>query len=99
MRFLIWLTNDCPDISEIVDALKAGGHDIGILLAQDGVYSIDRGCATSSDIKELGVPVFGIKHHVEERGLIERLAVEAKLVEYDGAVDLIMERYDRVISL
>lgn len=99
MRFLIWLTDDCPDIGEVIDALKAGGHDIGILLAQDGVYSIDRGCGTSSDIKELGVPVFAIKHHVEERGLNERLAIEAKLVEYDGAVDLIMEQYDKVISL
>ncbi|MHA2004215.1 MAG: sulfurtransferase complex subunit TusB [Candidatus Thorarchaeota archaeon] len=99
MKFLIWLTNDCPDISEVVDALKAGGHDIGILLAQDGVYSIDKGCNTSSDIEGLGVPVFAIKHHVEERGLGDRLVVDAEMVEYDGAVDLIMEKYDKVISL
>ncbi|MHA2119253.1 MAG: DsrH/TusB family sulfur metabolism protein, partial [Candidatus Thorarchaeota archaeon] len=82
MKFLIWLTNDCPDISEVVDALKSGGHDIGILLAQDGVYSIDKGCNTSSDIKSLGVPVFAMKHHVEERGLGNRLVVDAKLIEY-----------------
>lgn len=99
MKFLIWLTNDCPDISEVVDALKAGGHDIGILLAQDGVYSIDKGCNTSGDIKGLGVPVFAIKHHVEERGLGDRLVVDAEMVEYDGAIDLIMEKYDKVISL
>jgi sulfur relay protein TusB/DsrH len=99
LRFLIWLANACPDISEVVGSLKVGGHDIGILLVQDGVYSIDRSCATSSYIKELGVPVFAIKHHVEERGLNERLAVDAKMVEYDDAVDLIMEQYDKVISL
>ncbi|MHA2139990.1 MAG: sulfurtransferase complex subunit TusB [Candidatus Thorarchaeota archaeon] len=99
MKFLIWLTNDCPDISEVVDALKAGGHEIGFLLAQDGVYSIDKGCNTASDIKDLGVPVFAIKHHVEERGLNERIVVEVEMVEYDGAVDLIMEQYDKVISL
>ncbi|MFX0053314.1 MAG: DsrH/TusB family sulfur metabolism protein [Promethearchaeota archaeon] len=99
MKFLIWITSDCPDISEVVDALKAGGHEIGILVAQDGVYSIDKGCATSGDIKGLGVQVFAIRHHVEERGLNERLAIDAKMVEYDGAVDLIMEQYDKVISL
>ena len=99
MKFLIWLTSDCPDISEVVDALKTGGHEIGILLAQDGIYSIDKGCNTSSDIKALSVTVFAIKHHVEERGLLDRLAVDAKMVDYGGAVDLIMEKYDKVISL
>ena len=99
MKFLIWLTSDCPNIGEVVDALKAGGHDIGILLAQDGVYSIDRGCTTSTDIRGLKVPVFAIKRHVEEKGLNERMSVDAEMVEYDGAVDLIMEKYDKVISL
>lgn len=99
MKFLIWLTNDCPDISEVVDALKASGHEIGILLAQDGVYSIDKGCNTSSDIKSLEVPVYAIKHHIEERGLGDRLKVDAEMVEYGRAIDLIMEQYDKVISL
>ena len=99
MKYLIWISRDCKGLDEVVGAIKAAGHEVGMLLVQDGVYSIDKGCPASEGIKDLKIPVFALKHHVEERGVGDRLAVDAKLIEYADAVDLIMEKYDKVVSI
>lgn len=99
MKYLVWISRDCKGLDEVVTALKAAGHEVGMLLAQDGVYSIDTGCSASKGIEDLGVPVFALKHHIEERGIGNRLAVDAKLIEYDDAIDIIMEKYDKIVSM
>ncbi len=66
---------------------------------QDGVYLADKGCPESETLLGLGVPIHATRNHVEERGIEDRLVVDVELVNYEDAVDLIMEQYDRVISL
>lgn len=99
MKYLIWLSSDCQDLTEIVGALKNGGHDVGLLLVQDGTYLADKGCTESGKLKDLETRVYATKHHVEERGIGDRLVTEVELVDFGQVVDVIMEEYDKVVSL
>lgn len=99
MKYLIWLSNDCTSVKEIVTGLKGENIDVEILLLQDGVFLADKGCPESSELKDLGLKVYAVKHHVEERGILSRLAVDVNLIDYPEVVDLIMEKSDKVISL
>ena len=69
------------------------------MLVQDGVFMADRGCPHSDELKTLKVKVYASKKHVEERGLGDRLVVDVDLVDYSQIVDLMMDEYDKVISL
>ncbi len=59
----------------------------------------DKGCPHSDELKTLKVKVYASKKHVEERGLGDRLVVDVDLVDYSRIVDLMMDEYDKVISL
>jgi sulfur relay protein TusB/DsrH len=99
MKYLLWLTSRCGHLAEIVNALRKDNHEIGILLAQDGVFLLDQGCEESSLLKELGTKIYAISDHAEERGLKDRLVVEPTFVDFAKAVDLMMEQYERIISI
>jgi sulfur relay protein TusB/DsrH len=99
VKYLIWLSNQCTSIREIVDAMRTQGIETDLLLVQDGVYLADKGCPNASEIKDLKVKVHASKNHIEERGIGSRLVVEVNQVEYPEMVELIMEKYDKVISL
>ena len=99
MKFLLWLTSNCGHLTEIVNALKKDNHEIGILLVQDGVFLLDQGCQEANLLKGLGVKIYAISEHTEERGLKDRLVVEPTFVDFPAAVNIIMEEYERIVSL
>jgi sulfur relay protein TusB/DsrH len=99
LKALIWLSSDCTSLEEIIQALESQGQEAAILLVQDGVFMADKGCPHSDELKTLKVKVYASKKHVEERGLGDRLVVDVDLVTYSRIVDLIMDEYDKVISL
>ncbi|MFX1560762.1 MAG: sulfurtransferase complex subunit TusB [Promethearchaeota archaeon] len=99
MKYLIWLSNQCTSVKEVVEAMRTQGIKTDLLLVQDGVYLADKGCPYSSEIKALNVKVHASKHHIEERGIGSRLVVDVNQVEYPEMVTLLMEEYDKVISL
>jgi len=99
LKYLIWLSNQCTSVKEIVDAIRTQGIETDLLLVQDGVYLADKGCPHSGEIKDLKVKVHASKHHIEERGIGSRLVVDVNQVEYPEMVELLMEKYDKVISL
>jgi sulfur relay protein TusB/DsrH len=99
VKYLIWLSNQCTNVKEIVDAMRTQGIETDLLLVQDGVYLADKGCPHSDEIKDLKVKVHASKHHIEERGIGSRLVVDVNQVEYPEMVELLMEKYDKVISL
>ena len=98
MKYLIWLSNQCTSVKEVIDALKTQGIETDLLLVQDGVYLADKGCPHSAEIKDLKIKVHASKHHIEERGIGERLVMDVHQVEYPEMVELLMEKYDKVIS-
>ncbi|TFH05210.1 MAG: sulfurtransferase complex subunit TusB [Candidatus Thorarchaeota archaeon] len=99
MMYLIWLANDCSSVKEIVSGLKGQGIETEIILVQDGVFFADKGNPYSALLKGTGSKIHAIKHHVEERGLLNRLALDVNLVDYSDAVDIMMEQSDKIISL
>ncbi len=99
MKYLIWLSNQCTSVREVIDAMRTQGIETDLLLVQDGVYLADKGCPHSKEIKDLKVKVHASKHHIEERGIGSRLVVDVNQVDYPEMVELMMEKYDKVISL
>ncbi|MFW9960927.1 MAG: sulfurtransferase complex subunit TusB [Candidatus Thorarchaeota archaeon] len=99
MKYLIWLSNRSTSIKEMISALRTQGIETDVLLVQDGVYLADKGCMHSDELAKFKVKIFASKHHIEERGIGTRLAFDVNLVEYPEMVELIMEKYDKVISL
>ncbi|MGY5860232.1 MAG: DsrH/TusB family sulfur metabolism protein [Candidatus Thorarchaeota archaeon] len=99
MKYLIWLANDCTSVREIVTGLKGQGIETDILLVQDGVFYADKGNPHAALLKDTGSKVHAIKHHVEERGLIDRLGLDVNLVDYSDAIDIMMEKADKIITL
>ncbi|MGY5882027.1 MAG: DsrH/TusB family sulfur metabolism protein [Candidatus Thorarchaeota archaeon] len=99
MKYLIWLANDCSSVEEIVSSLKGQGIETDILLVQDGVFFADKGNPHSAVLKGTSSKIHAIKHHVEERGLMSRLGFDVNLIDYADAIDIMMEKSDKIISL
>ncbi|MDF1539166.1 MAG: DsrH/TusB family sulfur metabolism protein [Candidatus Thorarchaeota archaeon] len=99
MKFLIWLSTECGTLNEVISALKSQGNEVGVLLVQDGVFLTDKGCPHAQDMIDLKVPMYALKAHAEERGIMDRMIGDAKLVEYPEIVDIMMEQYDKIISM
>ncbi len=98
-KYLIWLSEGCTNIEEIITHLRKAGHDVGVLLVQDGVLMADKGCEHARRLVNNGVVFYVSRPHMESRGLTSRLAITATIVDYDQMVDLLMEQYDKVISI
>lgn len=99
MNYLIWLSSDCANLRELVDALKISGNKVGLLLMQDGVFMVDKGCSESKDLLGFNLPLYACESHVEERGIKDRLIDDVQIVDYHSIVNIMMELYDKVISL
>ncbi|MGY5872793.1 MAG: DsrH/TusB family sulfur metabolism protein [Candidatus Thorarchaeota archaeon] len=99
MKYLIWLANNCTSVKELVTGLNGQGIETEILLVQDGVFFADKGNPHSASLKETGSKIHAIKHHVEERGLMNRLGFDVDLIDYSDAIDIMMEKSDKIITL
>ena len=99
MKYLIWLANDYTSVKEIVNGLKGQGIESDIILVQDGVFYADKGNSYAEELKSMGLKIHAIKHHVEERGLKDRLAIDVNLVTFSDAIDIMMEQADKIITL
>jgi tRNA 2-thiouridine synthesizing protein B len=76
----------------------AGSNEKGILLFEDAVYY-----ATIKKIREKlllkNYSIFAIKEELEARGYSEFTDKGVELIDYEVAIDIIMEKYDKVVSL
>ncbi|MFW9768818.1 MAG: sulfurtransferase complex subunit TusB [Candidatus Thorarchaeota archaeon] len=99
MKYLIWLSDVCASIKEVIDALKTQDVETDLLLLQDGVYLVDKGYSQAVEVSGLPVKIHALKDHIEERGIGGRLVVDVNQIEYPEIISLIMEEYDKIISL
>ncbi|UCE38544.1 MAG: sulfurtransferase complex subunit TusB [Thermoplasmata archaeon] len=76
----------------------AANNEKGVILFEDAIYY-----ATSEhkrrELLSKDYLIYAIKEELDARGHGEFSAEGIELIDYDEAVDIIMERYDKVISL
>jgi len=99
VKVLIWISDECNSLFEVVDGIKKSGNEVGLLLVQDGVFQADKGNPCSKGVMKLGVPVYAARPHVQERGLEGRLTPGVSLVDFGDMVDLAMDKYEMIVSL
>ena len=85
------------DETHIMDKLS-GNNEKGVLLLEDAVYyaAIEQ---IRKDLLSKNYSIFAIKEELEARGYEKFSAKGIEVVDYDTAIDIIMEKFDRVISL
>ena len=100
MKSLLFIVLKSPFISKPVEHIKmlSGDAEKAVLLFEDGVYnavhSEKRKKMNDNDIK-----IFAIKDDLAARGYPDFSNEGVDVVDYDSAVDLIMEKYDSVITI
>jgi len=85
---------------DITAAQKEHGNDVGILLIQDSTLACWKGAENIiSDATEHGITIYAIKEDLEARGIIgDKVNSKIKQVNYDEAISVIMDKYDKVIT-
>lgn len=75
-----------------------GNNEKGVLLFEDAVYY-----ATNEQIRKdllsKNYSIFAIKDELDARGYEEFSAKGIEVIDYDKAIDIIMEKFDKVVSL
>ena len=75
----------------------AASNDKGVLLFEDAVYyaTVEQ---KREELLSKNYSIYAIKEELDARGHSEFSAEGIELIGYDEAVDIIMERYDNVVS-
>lgn len=75
-----------------------GNNEKAVLLFEDAVYY-----ATNEQIRKdllsKNYSIFAIKDELDARGYEELSAQGIEVIDYDKAIDIIMEKFDKVVSL
>jgi sulfur relay protein TusB/DsrH len=81
---------------EVVSA-AAEREKVGILHIQDACVAttIDKYCEKAVGS---GVNLYVLREDCEARGLLEKVHIGVKMVDYEGWVRLVMEEYERIVS-
>ncbi len=100
MKSLLFIVLKSPFISDAVENINmfSGDAEKGVILFEDGVYF----AATNIKRKEMidiNIKIYAIKDDLAARGYPEFSEEGVVVVDYDGAVDLMMEKYDSVITI
>jgi sulfur relay protein TusB/DsrH len=85
------------DLSEMISRLSSR-EDASVILFEDAVYNaLDARYADR--LKSVAAVVRVARDDLEARGFIEADLKTGNVVDYDGIVDLVMERTDRTVTL
>jgi sulfur relay protein TusB/DsrH len=93
----------CAAQGTLLDVAKkqmAKGHDIGILLIQDSTLACWKGGKNIiAEAAKSGAKIFAIKEDLVARGIIgDKIHSDIKQVNYDEAISVIMDQYEKVIT-
>lgn len=94
------VASDSRRLLALAEGLATKGEQVGVLFVGDGVYSLVKDSESLATINKIGssLRLFAAEQDVEARGLKGRVAHEAKVVDYDRMVKLIMREYGKVVS-
>ena len=93
----------CASQETLLDITKAQlkkGHEVGILLIQDSTLACWKGGQNIiSHAASHGATVFAIKEDLDARGITDdKLHPDIKPINYDEAISVIMDKYEKVIT-
>ena len=78
--------------------VMAKDNEKGVILFEDAVYYAFFE-STRNELLSRNFSIFAIKEELEARGFEGFAAEGVEVIGYDAAVEIIMERYDKVVSL
>ena len=84
----------------LIKGLQKTEEKIGILFIQNGVYN-EIESVKDNTLKDQDRPVVNIyflKPDMLARGLENKIKKDAKLVDYDGFLDLVVNEYERIVN-
>jgi sulfur relay protein TusB/DsrH len=107
MSKLLYITSKsiytCAAQSTLLDIIatqKQKGHDVSVLLIQDSTLACWKGAENIiADATSHGITIYAIKEDLEARGIIgDNANPKIKQVNYDEAITVIMDEYEKVIT-
>jgi sulfur relay protein TusB/DsrH len=92
--------SDSPRLLALADDIAKEGQQVGFVFVGDGVYSTVTGSESYAALRKAGSSfrLFACKQDVEARGIIGKVAPEAKVVDYNQMVEIMMQEYSKVVS-
>lgn len=85
------------DETHTMDTL-GGNNEKGVLLFEDAVHyaTIEQ---FRKNLLSKNYSIFAIKEELDARGYEKLSAQGIEIIDYDRAIDIIMEKFDKVVSL
>lgn len=71
--------------------LAEPGETVSLLLYGDGVYNLVNGSQAAVELADAPVKIYVVAEDVKNRGLTGRIIPQAQEIDYEKAVELVME--------
>jgi sulfur relay protein TusB/DsrH len=100
MKNLLFVVLKSPFIAEAVGCINklSGNANKAVLLFEDGIYHAVH-TEKRKRLLDNNIKIFAIKDDLSARGYNDFQKEGVEVVDYGGAVDLIMEKYESVITI
>lgn len=100
MKSLMYIVLKSPFVSDVQETIEtlSGESEKAVLLFEDGIYY-----ATHSEKRkkliESNIKIFAISDDLQARGYADFSDPGVEVMDYGAAIELIMEKYDSVITI
>jgi len=89
--------SDYESLVKLTSKAVEKGERVAILHIQDACIAVtlDR---YLRKVVSSGIEVYALKEDCEARGLLQKIKNEARTVDYNGWVDLVMNKHNKIVS-
>jgi tRNA 2-thiouridine synthesizing protein B len=89
--------SDYESLVKLVSKAVEKGESVAILHIQDACIAV----ASDGYLKKVvssGIEVYALKEDCEARGLLQKIKNKIRIVDYEGWVNLVMNKHDKIVS-
>ncbi|MEM2900732.1 MAG: sulfurtransferase complex subunit TusB [Thermoplasmata archaeon] len=96
---MLFIANRAPSESDIVRKISifSEGNDALIMFEDATLGCIDKSCVNR--LLKMNVKLYALSADLEARGLLDQRCEGVDLIDYAKAIELIMEKYEKNITL
>lgn len=100
MKSLLYIVLKSPFICNVVENINmfSGDAEKGVILIEDGIYHAGHN-KKRKELIDNNIKIYAIKDDLAARGYPDFSENGVNVVDYEGAVELMMEKYDSVITI